>query len=304
MTPRRGLFWPLVLIAIGVVALLANYGIVTGVSLGALLGLWPLLLVMLGLDIAFARRWPIATLAADVAIIALGAALVIVRPVEITPYFSFDTSSDCTGGQPSASAPRAFKTAGGDATPATSLALTVNGGAGRFHVVGGAKDLVDASAASGGVRLRTNIRSSGRADVRVDSCVARPFGRGSDDVEVQVASDVAASVILNAGAGDFDVDLEDVRLTDATVNAGASNLTLVLPRPSGEVPIRVSAGASSVIVKIPDGVEARVTSSGVLVNVSSVNPRLGGGNQTAGYATARERVTVNITSGAGTVTIR
>jgi hypothetical protein len=140
--------------------------------------------------------------------------------------------------------------------------------------------------------------------VRVDSCVRRPFGRGSDDVEVQVASDVAASVILNAGAGDFTVDLEDVRLTDATINAGASNLTLVLPRPSGEVPIRVSAGASSVNVKIPDGVEARVTSSGVLVNMSSVNPRLGGGNQTAGYATARDRVSVSITSGAGTVTIR
>ena len=70
-TRRRGMFWPLVLIAVGVVFLLGNYGLIQPVSFLALLALWPVLLVLLGIDIAFARRWPIETLAAEVAIIGL-----------------------------------------------------------------------------------------------------------------------------------------------------------------------------------------------------------------------------------------
>ena len=69
---RRGLFWPLVLIGIGLVALLANYGVITGLSIASILALWPVLLILLGIDIAFARRWPVPTLAAEVAIIVTG----------------------------------------------------------------------------------------------------------------------------------------------------------------------------------------------------------------------------------------
>ena len=59
MTARRGAFWPLLLIAIGLIFLLSNYGLIAGVSWLAVLNLWPLLLVLIGLDIAFARRWPL-----------------------------------------------------------------------------------------------------------------------------------------------------------------------------------------------------------------------------------------------------
>ncbi|MDP9266595.1 MAG: hypothetical protein M3O91_10835 [Chloroflexota bacterium] len=41
------------------VALLANYGLLPGLSVTALLGLWPVLVILLGIDIAFGRRWPL-----------------------------------------------------------------------------------------------------------------------------------------------------------------------------------------------------------------------------------------------------
>ena len=70
--PRRGVFWPLLLIALGLIFLLQNFGFISGVSWLAVASLWPLLLVLIGLDIAFARRWPLPTLAAEVAVIAAG----------------------------------------------------------------------------------------------------------------------------------------------------------------------------------------------------------------------------------------
>ena len=42
----RGFSWPLVLITIGIIFLLANYGLIPGVSALALLNLWPLILIL------------------------------------------------------------------------------------------------------------------------------------------------------------------------------------------------------------------------------------------------------------------
>ena len=55
MSARRGVFWPLLLIALGLIFLLQNFGYISGVSWRAVASLWPLLLVLIGLDIAFAR---------------------------------------------------------------------------------------------------------------------------------------------------------------------------------------------------------------------------------------------------------
>ena len=89
MTPRRGLVWPLLLIAIGLAFLLANFGLIGPVSVVALLSLWPLLLIIIGIDIAVGRRWPLAALAADVLVIAFGIALVVATPGMTTGIFPF-----------------------------------------------------------------------------------------------------------------------------------------------------------------------------------------------------------------------
>src|SRR5438270_340678 len=83
-------------IGIGVLALLANYGLVTGLSALAILALWPVLLILLGIDIAFARRWPVETLAAEVVIIGLALLLAATQPNALTlTAFNFGGSSGC-----------------------------------------------------------------------------------------------------------------------------------------------------------------------------------------------------------------
>lgn len=229
MTVRRGVFWPLVLIGIGVVALLANYGLLPAFSVTALLGLWPLLLILLGIDIAFGRRWPLWTLAVDVVVISLALGIASLQPVLVSPNLGLSFAADCdrSGGQPAVSLPRGT---------ATSLRLRFDGGAGRFHVGGGATGLVDATSTASGLRLRTSGGSSDRTDVRLDDCVAGAAGRGGEEVGVRIASDVRSSVTLNVGAGDLTMDLRDVKVSDATLNAGASSVVLVLPRPRGRAP--------------------------------------------------------------------
>lgn len=300
MTTRRGLFWPLVLITIGVVFLLVNFGFIPGVTALSLFNLWPLLLILGGVDIAIGRRWPLAALGIDVAVIALGLALVATQPTFLGgPFFIV---SGGVAGERDVSVAR---------QSATSLSLEINGGAGRFRVSGGSTMLVEAHSGSDDLRLRrstkTVVTGGERADVRIDQSGNRRLGGPAIDVETRIASDVPTDLSLDGGAGEFIIDLSDVTLRSAELNVGAASLTLTLPRPTAEVGIEVNAGASSIVIVVPDGVEARVTTSGAIVSLRSTNTRLtasGSAAESSGYGAAKARVIVRVTAGASSVTIR
>jgi hypothetical protein len=305
VSARRGVFWPLLLIALGLIFLLQNFGFISGVSWRAVASLWPLLLVLIGLDIAFARRWPVPTLVAEVLVIAAGLALVAYSPNLAPGVFVF---GDGAGpGDSDVSVPR---------NNATQLALTLNGGGTRsYHVIGGADQLVEAHSTSADLRLRTS--GATRVDVRLDQTSNGFFvPSGPGDVQIRVASDVPTSLTINVGAGEFDVDLSDVRATDARINIGASSMRFVLPKPSGDVAIRINGGASSIAIVVPDGVEARIVTTGGLLSLRSDNTRLGSGGgtggcvacgssvETSGYGAAHDRVTLTISAGATSIVVR
>lgn len=308
MTPRRGVFWPLLLIALGLIFLLQNFGFISGVSWLAVASLWPLLLVLIGLDIAFARRWPLPTLVVEVAVIAAGLALVAYSP-NLSPGIFVFGDSNGTPGETDVSVPRGS---------AAQLSLTLNGGATHsYRVSGGASQLIEAHSANPDLHLRVSGSSSGRADVRLDQSAngfLRPVSAG--DVEIKIANDVPTSLTINLGAGEFDIDLSDVRATDARLNIGASSIRFVLPKPSGDVAIRMNGGASSFTLVVPDGVEARIATTGGLLSLRSDNTRLGsdGGTggcvacgssvETSGYKSAHDRVSVTISAGVSSIVVR
>jgi len=291
------MFWPLVLIGVGLMFLLGNYGLIQPVSFLSVLALWPVLLILLGLDIAFARRWPLETLASEVVIIGLALLLAATMPNALSlATFTFGGTSNCKDPQSSVSAGRGSL---------QSYGLVVNGGAARYHLSGGASAAVEATADPDGLCLTVRDSGAARGDIRLTQGGTR-IG-GSNDINVKLASDLPVSLTVNAGAGEFDLDLHDVKVTDVRMNIGASSTTLVLPHPTGDVSVRVDGGASSLVVEIPSDVEARVTITGGLVSSSTTNPRTtksGSAIETTGYAAAKDRVTVTVTGGATSVAVR
>ena len=55
---RPSLFWPMVLIGVGTVWLLTNIGVFKAENIVVLARLWPLLLIVAGLDLLFGRSSP------------------------------------------------------------------------------------------------------------------------------------------------------------------------------------------------------------------------------------------------------
>ena len=87
------------------------------------------------------------------------------------------------------------------------------------------------------------------------------------------------------------------------VKGEAASVRVVLPQhPSGDVAMTVSAGASSIVIQIPQGVEARVTTSGGLTSTRFDSSRFSG-SETSGYANAKDRVTVRISAGATSIRV-
>jgi Putative auto-transporter adhesin, head GIN domain/Domain of unknown function (DUF5668) len=76
----RSIFGPLVLIAIGALWLLSDSGVISASNVWAVLRFWPLLLIALGVDALLRWRWPILANLVDVVVVGLAVAAIIFAP--------------------------------------------------------------------------------------------------------------------------------------------------------------------------------------------------------------------------------
>jgi DNA-binding MarR family transcriptional regulator len=76
--------------------------------------------------------------------------------------------------------------------------------------------------------------------------------------EVTLNAAIPWWISLRGGASDITAELGGLDLAGFEVKGGASSLRLVLPIPTGVVPIRISGGASDITVRRPEGSAARV----------------------------------------------
>ncbi|HXM58413.1 MAG TPA: hypothetical protein VOB72_23640 [Candidatus Dormibacteraeota bacterium] len=249
--PRPHLLAPVLLIGAGVVALLVTTGLVGGGAAGRLLALWPLLLVLLGVQIVVldqlpGRRAALVALVAMLAVVALGAGLALAAPgARVTTYHP--------------SAPLVGAVAG-------SLKLDAGPGAARLAGRDLGDDLYQADISSVAGRTPTAEVAGGSvhlaphpsADVLwVDRAASRDLG-------VTLTSRVPWSVTVNGAGLDGKADLSALDVSAVTLNGAFMTFDLRLPAaPAGAVPITVNGVGADVIVRVPPGVGARAVVAGL-----------------------------------------
>ena len=179
------------------------------------------------------------------------------------------------------------------------LELDLGVGAGRFRLEGGAAggNLVEVVSTNNDIATRVE-RAGDRALVRLRQDFAwwPDAWRGGSDWTVRLASDAPTILTMNAGAGDFLVDLSNIVVANARIQIGAAQARIILPRPRGTVEVRLTGGASQLTFVVPPGVEYRVETSGGLTSVD-------GRTESPGYATASDRVLARFSGGAASLRI-
>jgi hypothetical protein len=127
-------------------------------------------------------------------------------------------------------------------------------------------------------------------------------------MQLALAREIPIGLRVSMGAAQSRLDLSKLKLSQLEVETGASSTWIRLPEAGGATTARLSAGAASIEVELPEGVAAQVRHDGGLSTVDVQNPRLQPAGdrtyRTPDYDTNPNRVDLRLDTGVTTVTIR
>lgn len=267
---HRSLFWPIVLIGIGVILLLANLNIITTANLTALLALWPLLLVALGLEIMIGRR---STLASGLVGVLMVAAVILIlifgpqlglnlpsgqltqerytEPIGPAQRASvlIDVSSDPVTID-SFAGPNDLISA--DVTTVGAMEFTASGSSDKNIVLRKLPNTINFN--FGLITQPTRWKVSLNPEIPLD--LTLEGGSGSTNADLSLLQ--LERLRVNVASGSFRADLpESEQAYEAEFEGGSGSLTVYLP-PATDLTFSVDGGSGSIHILLPPGVEYRV----------------------------------------------
>ena len=292
----RSFFWPALLILVGVFALLINSGLVPAERLDRLFDLWPLILIVIGLELVVRRA--VQGQAAELA----AALIVVIAIVGAAAYVAL-----------------------GPAIPTGTQTLNTSGKVGSLNHatvtvdVGAANVTMRAGSSIGDDLFRAHIEYSGpkpdvsldqsSGDLHIDQSNASGFFFQSHRfvLDLQMNPSVTWKIAVNSGASSDTFKLTGVHVASIELNTGASHEDITLDSPSGTVPITINGGALTVIVHRASGVAASASVSGGAVNLSFDGRQFHAvgslAAQTGDYNSATDRYQIQVDGGASNVTV-
>ena len=301
MNRNRGLLFPLVLIAIGAIVLLANTGVLPSETLLRLGDLWPLLLVILGLQLILNHTLP----RQQATLIGLTASLVIV--IAAVAYAAL--APGATLGTRQAT----FSDRAGGLTAAT-LDLGYNGATVEIHAGSLGDSLYQAHVDYPGSDNPPTIsldHESGLLEISESPSFAplHLFGAARRHVQITLTDRIPWTIKISGGATNAHLDLGGLQLAKLEISGGASRMDAQLPSPKSTTLIDISGSVSNLTLRAPAGAQWHVAASGGVSGLrinGSFYAAIGGDfqQQSPGYASASDRFNIEISGGASRVDFR
>ena len=287
----RGLIWPAVLILLGGVALLINTNIISADRLYRLGDLWPLLLIVIGLEL-LVTRMPISANASAVAaalilLVALGGSIayVAVGPSVPTGIQTMDKSAPA-GNLDHGSVDISV---GGATLKITGADL--GGDLFRSHI--------EYSGPAPGVSV---VRSTGQIQISQSSGF-HILGQQRFTLDLKLSSSVRWTIAVHSGAAADTYDFTKLQLTSLEDATGASRQDISLGTPKGNVPVTINGGALTVHLHRSNNTAAEVNVSGGAVSLDFDGQQHRAVGSLSAGTEASDMFSIRISGGACTVTM-
>jgi hypothetical protein len=145
----------------------------------------------------------------------------------------------------------------------------------------------------------------GRVELEQDLLNGGPWPDGRSAWSVGLAPDVPLDLRFETGAARARLDLSALRVRTLDLHTGASDTTIRVPR-SGSSTVRADSGAAALTVEVPEGVAARIRTRMALgsTHVDETRfPHSAEGFESADFATAANRVDLDLRGGVGSIRI-
>jgi len=326
---RRSLFWPLILIAVGAIWFLSNLGVLQAASIGMLFRLWPVILIIIGLDLLFARSNPrLGTM------IALGGVIVIVALMLLGPSLGLVKSLDVKEA-----------TYNEQVGPATSAQVHLDIGVATTTIkaLDDSNDLFKAD-----LRYVGDVEFKTSGDSKKIINLSQKGNTGSTDFfgwfdqprnlhwNVGLNMNIPIALDVNSGVSDSTLDLGKLKITDLRVNGGVGSVKVSLPNMddaynvvlnggvgdlkvdmavNSAINFQIKGGVGQVIIDVPDDGAVKVdANTGVgNIDVPSSYSKVSGDNKTVGeegvwqtsnFDASKRQITIHFDGGVGNLTVR
>ncbi len=292
---RGGLVGSTLIIGLGIVLLLSNYGLLALNVWEIIFNLWPILLIAIGFDVFFGRRSIWASLAA----------LVIVIVILVGALWAFgiglNTGRPVAGEQISQALNGAAQ-AHVELDPAVGSihvnALDLSGALLEGRVSAGRGQQVSQDFSMDGDVANLSLKMTG------NSFFYFPGGSNQWFWDLGVTPDIPIAMKVNLGAGEVDLDATNLDLSDLNVDLGVGQVRLNLPA-EGRFSAKVSGAIGQIEVVVPRGTAIRIKSSTAISSIS-VPPdfeKLGDVYTSPGFATAENRVELELSEAIGSILV-
>lgn len=293
----------LLVVAIGVILLLHNLGYISWDLWTAVLKLWPLLLILGGLNIIFFGRSYIGLGVFIILAVLVIGGLSIGFGRDSDGHFFFGYNGGTFGGPRFTEVIEKSQPLPAGSTRGT---VTVEMSAGRLQAGGASAALVEASLDQRNWpdSMRPEFTADGdQVTIRQSSLHGFSLGGLTNQTwTLKLTDQVPLDLTLDVGAGDINLDLSAYKLESLRYNAGAASSTIVLGDKSPQTSVILKAGAASTTVEVPKAAGVRVTATTGIgsTNLGSLGYSKEGRTYTSpNYDTAASKIDIEFTGGVG-----
>ncbi len=240
--PYRSFFWPILILGIGVIWLLTNLGYIQAVSWATLLRLWPVLLIVAGLDLLFGRISPIIGGLIGLLAVAFIVYVLLAAPslgLVNTPALVTDVFSEPLGNSQSANV---YLDLG---SVSTSI----------FPLDASSGDLFNATIDHYG-----QVRFSATGDVNKTLRLTRTptnfnffdtLGAQPRRWQIGLSPLAPTELTVDSGSGSVNMDLSGIQLQRLSLDSGSGSVDMSLPDAQQPYRVNLNSGSGSLDVNVP-----------------------------------------------------
>ena len=305
----RSFFWPILLIAAGVLLLLSNLDIIPGRIWSILWRFWPVVLIAAGIDILIGRRSTVGALVSSLLILALlggaAAAAFYAPQIPLLDGYTNNTGWKTTSiTQPLEEYASAFVRIDWTSLPGELTALPENQNLLEGKIAyQGSYDL-EVEKQDERINLHLNTRADG-------GWLFNPLpSTPGASWKIGLSPSLPLYLHLDTRSGSCQLDLRGLQLENLTLDSGSGEVSLQLP--PGSYPVLLDSSSGSVQIEVPRENGVRITldaSSGAFRPADRF--RLVSGDrdgdgvwESTNYAEAREKIELKIEQSSGSITVR
>lgn len=252
MRKRQGsIFFPLLLITAGCVGLLINLGILPPANLSALIYLWPLWLIFLGLDIiiGYHARWLsaliwLSAMGLTLALLLYGPALGLLPRAEVKYEVLREPLADVR---------------------AASISLDLPGNPVTVTALESPELLFEASISYiGDYTYDVYTNSNNEANIELSggglwSLFYIPSARPEDDRwRIKLSPEVPLKLDITGGPGQTELDLRRLTLRSLHLSTGSGTVSLTLPESGPQFKANLDVSSGAFVLHVPDKAHADV----------------------------------------------